>query len=169
MRPIFLSPYRRIWTVGSASNGRRSTNEDSWTAISKDYLDRTIAMCYGFGLSWRFSERSISLGRAPQESDVSSSQSSSDDRTSMTNRDSQSWPTIAVRSGHDRPRIAARWPHDRDQSTLRLRPRSFPIEGPRSHDDHGHQSMPTTGSNGRNSRANFPFKKPCISPLFFNF
>ena len=42
----------------------------------------------------RFPEPSISIERAPQESDVASSQSSKEDRTATTNRDSRSWPTI---------------------------------------------------------------------------
>ena len=55
--------------------------------------DRDVSRLW---LSVRFLERSISIGRAPQESDVASSQSSEEDRTATTNRDSRWWPTIAV-------------------------------------------------------------------------
>ena len=51
------------------------------------------------------------------------------------------------------------------QIVAELKPRRRQVKVPPWH----RKSVATTRSNGQNSWANSPFKKPCISPLFLNF
>ena len=59
---------------------------------------------------------------------------------------------------YDRSSIVARLLHDRGQITVRFGPRSLLIDGPRSHDDRGHEISPPTGSNGPKIAQKFSFK-----------
>ena len=83
----------------------------------------------------------------------------------QTTKDGESRP----RSTHDRGLIASgSWPN-RGAIVAPLRqnwePRRRQVKSP----PRRHQSVPTTGSNGRNSRPNFPFNSMYFSSLFFNF
>ena len=88
-----------------------------------------------------------------------------------------SWTTIVA---HDRGSIVVRSLCDHGPIAPRswlIQPRrcqvkgamTLPSEGPRSPCDRGHQTHPTTASNGPNFRAQILFKTNVFSPFFFNF
>ena len=91
-----------------------------------------------------------------------------------------SWRWSTETQDHDRrPIVAWSWPNrgafeeklrlnpplNLVQIVAELKPRRRQVKVPPWH----RKSVATTRSNGQNSWANSPFKKPCISPLFFNF
>ena len=70
------------------------------------------------------------------------------------------------RSTHDCGSIVARSWHNRGPFCKKWGAMTAPNDGPRSPRDRGHQSAPTTASNGPNFRAKIPFKKPMYPSLF---
>ena len=141
-RKAHLLTRGRKWRVRSSSNAQLRSVARS----PSDGHDAPRSSSH-HGDASNFLERQISIRRATQ---VEPSRSSNGDQTTAIKTEPRSWLTIVVRSWPDRPTIGAN---------------SAPNREPR-HGDRGHQTAPTTASNGPNFQAKIPFKKTMYPSLF---
>ena len=141
-RPIFIAVWSRL---------HRTVAIFCDSAIGEHRVDRDCDLHRTVGVA---SHRHglISIGRTMKEEF---------DRTIMTAQtylirsDGNGYvrPTIVA---HDRDSIMAWSPRDRGWFSVKFVATTRPIDGPRSPLDHGHQSVPTTASNGPQNRAGIP-------------